>query len=326
MLKANPRSLNNNSIVEFDPYTSASKIIEFPGISHNKEYFVCGIDYSPSTQTLFISANARAPWWNEDEPQMGMNLTGPNHLIHYSPLNRSIIWETDVNPLISEIEQDIGLPTGGFQDQAEDKDGNAYYPTAFGNVILKVDPNGQASKFYVPKPEEMRTHSYGWGGYVVTKDNVLVLSDAVTQSFALFNLTGPNPSEPIFSKPSNIPDEYPTALYCDSLIIPQRFKETIALCADVFDQTLSSHGIIAAYYSEDGWKTSEYIGAIPVAFEQAPGAWSTATFEAEGSIYALTSVLPYEKGEFPQTDSTPLVDITKSIIKLLEKFGFKRVI
>lgn len=308
--------MNNNTLVEYDPYTSTAEVIEFPGITHNTEYFVCGVDYSLVTDTLYVSANARAPWWNEGSDTMGWNLTGPNRLIHYSPLNRSIIWEADVNPLVEEIEREIGAQIGGFQDQAEDKDGNAYYPTAWGNVILKVDVHGQASKFYVPEPDRMNTSAYGFGALVVSEDNVLVLSDAVSQSFAIFNLSGPNPSEPFFSKPANLPADYSTALFCDSLITPKRFHNTIALCADVFDAKISPHGIIAVYSSGDGWKTSEYIGAVPIEFDQAPYAWSTATFEAGESIYALTSALPYEKGAFPQVDNTALVDITESVGEL----------
>ncbi|KAF2181524.1 hypothetical protein K469DRAFT_752753 [Zopfia rhizophila CBS 207.26] len=310
-------SLNNNTLIEYDPYTSTTEVIEFPGITHNAEYFVCGVDYSFGTDTLYVSANARAPWYNEGSNIMGTNLTGPNRLIHYSPLNRSIIWEVDVNPLVEEIERGIGAQVGGLQDQAEDKDGNAYYPTAWGNVIIKISVNGQASKFYVPEPDKLNTCAYGFGGLFISEDNVLVLSDAVSQSFAIFNLSGPNPSEPFFSKPANLPAGYSTALFCDSLIAPKRFNNTIALCADVFDAKTSPHGIIAVYSSGDGWKTSEYLGAIPIEFNQAPNAWSTATFEAMGSIYALTAALPYEKGTFPQVDNTALVDITETIGQLL---------
>ncbi|KAI4162646.1 MAG: hypothetical protein LQ342_003692 [Letrouitia transgressa] len=312
-------SLNNNTLIEYDPYTSATKVIEFPGISHNKEYLICGIDYSPATQTLYISANARAPWWNPGSDSMGWNLTGPNRLIHYSPLNASVLWTADVDSLVEATERRLGALIGGFQDVAEDRDGNAYYAISWSNIILKLDVHGRASKFYEPPRADMDTRTYGFGGWFVSADNVLVLSDGVTHRFARFDLSGPNPAEPTWSAPANHPEGYATALWCDSLIAAKGFGEKVALCADVFDQMIAPHGIIAVYYSDDGWRSSEYIGAVPVDFEQAPGAWSTATFEALGRSYALTSALPYELGRFPEVEKTPLVDITDNISQLLKE-------
>ena len=285
---------------------------------------MCGVDYSFVTDTLYVSANARAPWWNEGSDTMGWNLTGPNRLIHYSPLNQSILWEADVNSLVEEIEREIGAKIGGFQDQAEDKDGNAYYPTAWGNVILKIDVNGQANKFYVPEPDRMNTSAYGFSALVVSEDNVLVLGDAVSQSFAIFNLSGPDPSEPFFSKPANLPAGCSTALACDSLIMPKRFSNTIVLCVDVFDAKISPHGIIAVYSSGDGWRTSEYIGAVPIEFDQAPYAWSTATFEARGSIYALASALHMKKEHSPRSTtqySWTLRKVLASCLGIARAFG-----
>ncbi|KAL9610743.1 MAG: hypothetical protein Q9167_004562 [Letrouitia subvulpina] len=317
-------SLDNNTLIEFDPYTSTTTaIISFPGISHNKEYLVCGIDYSPATQTLYISANARAPWWNPGSDSMGWNLTGPNRLIHYSPLNDSVLWIADVDPLVDATERSLGALIGGFQDVAEDQAGNAYYAVSWSNIIFKIDVQGRASRFYMPTAREMDTRTYGFGGWFVSGDDVLVLSDGVTHRFARFDLSdqeqGTNPVEPEWHAPTNHPEGYATALWCDSLVALKGFGEKIALCADVFDAMISSHGIIAVYYSKDGWRSSEYIGAVPVDFEQAPGAWSTATFEAVGRSYALMSALPYELGRFPEVKNTPLVDITDQISRLLEE-------
>ncbi|KAL9046287.1 MAG: hypothetical protein Q9214_000842 [Letrouitia sp. 1 TL-2023] len=313
-------SLNNNTLIEYDPYTSATQVIEFPGISYNKEYLICGIDYSPATETLYISANARAPWWNPGSDTMGWNLTGPNRLIHYSPLNASVLWTADVDPLVETTERRLGALIGGFQDIAEDRDGNAYAAISWSNIILKLDGRGRASKFYEPAQADMDTRTYGFGGWFVSsEDNALVLSDGVSHRFARFDLSGPDPAEPTWSAPANHPEGYATALWCDSLVVLKGFGEKVALCADVFDQMIAPHGIIAVYYSEDGWRSSEYIGAVPVEFEQAPGAWSTATFEALGRSYALMSALPYELGRFPEVEKTPLVDITDQISQLLKE-------
>ncbi|KAI8949868.1 hypothetical protein F4801DRAFT_602912 [Xylaria longipes] len=309
-------SLNNGSIVEYDPYTSATNIIEFPGVSHNWEYFVCGVDYSHATGNLYVSASARAPWFNQNSPGMGTNLTGPNRLIQYSPRDRSIIREVDLDPLINDIEKQLGSPVGGLQDSASDKDGNTYVPVTFGNFILKVDKNGEVNRFYTPDLDKL-DKSYGFGGLFITEDNAMVLSDGISQSFVVFNLSGPNPAEPHFSKPEGFPDNYDRPLECDAVIAPRRYRDRVAMCADVLSTSISPHGIITVYVSNDGWKTNKCVGAIPIAFGQSPDVFSTAQFATADRVYALSSALPYGPQMFPEVESTTLVDITARVDELV---------
>ncbi|RYP16753.1 hypothetical protein DL765_004930 [Monosporascus sp. GIB2] len=308
------RSLNNGSLVEYDPYTSTTDIIEFPGVSHNSDFFVCGVDYSHATGTVYISASARAPWW----PTIGANLSGPNRLIHYSPLEKSILWQANIDPLVAEVQQQTGTPFAGFQDSAEDKDGNAYFFGTFGNIIVKVDKNGQATKFYSPDP--VNDKSYGFGGAFVTQENVLVLADAISDGFVRFDLSGPTPSQPTFTAPSGHPEIFKDVLECDALNAPRRYNDAVALCSNVLDRQFAPHGIITVYTSEDGWKTSKYVGMIPTELEP-PDVWSTAQFATADRVYALSSSLPYDDGAFPQTESTTLVDITEKVDELVGKFA-----
>ncbi|KAI1750586.1 hypothetical protein F4782DRAFT_541457 [Xylaria castorea] len=309
-------SLNNGTIVEYDPYTSVTNIIEFPGVSYNWEYFVCGVDYSRATGNIYVSASARAPWFNPNSPGMGTNLTGPNRLIQYSPRDQSVVWEVNLDPLVNDIEQQLGTPVGGLQDSASDKDGNVYLPVTFGNFILKVDRNGEVSRFYTPDLDKL-DKSYGFGGLFTTEDNAMVLADGISHGFVLFNLSGPNPAEPHFSKPEGLPDNYDLPLVCDALIAPRRYKDRVAMCADVLSTSISPHGIITIYVSNDGWKTSKYAGAIPVAFGQSPDVFSTAQFATAERVYALSSALPYGPQMFPEVESTTLVDITARVDELV---------
>ncbi|KAH8198340.1 hypothetical protein TruAng_007495 [Truncatella angustata] len=303
-------SLNNGSLVEWDPYTSVANIIELPGVGHNSDYFVCGVDYSHATGTIYVAVSARAPWY----PSIGGNLTGPNRLIHYSPLEKSILWQADVDALVKEIEQETGSPIAGFQETAEDMDGNAYFIAAFSNVILKVDKDGQATKFYAPeKPDR----AYGFGGAFVTQENVLVLGDALSHAFVRFDLSGPTPTSPTFTAPQGHPDTYEGILECDALIAPPRFHDKVALCSSVLNRNYSPHGAITVYTSEDGWKTSKFAGVVPVEFGQSPDVWSTAQLASSDKVYALSSALPYDGGSFPQTHSTTLVDITAHVDDLV---------
>jgi len=130
---------------------------------------------------------------------------------------------------------------------------------------------------------------------------VLVLADAVSQGFVRFDLSSPNSSQPLYIAPSGHPENYADPLECDA------------------SRSFSSHGVIAVYTSGDGWKTSEYVGIIPVEFGQEPDVWSTAQFGTADRVYALSSALPYEEGIFPQTESTTLVDITEKVDELVRK-------
>ncbi|KAJ5087782.1 hypothetical protein N7456_011398 [Penicillium angulare] len=309
-------SLNNGSVVEYDPYTSVTEIIDLPGVSHNSDYFVCGVDYSHATGTIYISASARAPWW----PSIGGNLHGPNRLFQYSPLTKSILWEANIDPLLAQVEREVGTPYAGFQDSAEDKDGNAYFFGTFGNIIVKVDKTGKASKFYSPDPEK-GDRSYGFGGAFVTKENVLVLADALSDGFVLFDLSGPTPSQPTFTTPTGHPANFNDVLECDALIAPPRYRDSVALCSNVLDRDFSQHGIITVYTSPDNWKTSQYVGMIPTDYGQNPDVWSTAQLATSDRVYALSSSLPYDDGKFPETKSTTLVDITDGVDRLVGKFA-----
>ncbi|KAI1114173.1 hypothetical protein F5Y14DRAFT_441402 [Nemania sp. NC0429] len=310
-------SMNNNTLIEHDPYTSVTREIEFPGISHNNDYFVCGVDFSYATGTLYVAVSSSSAWW----PTMGGNLTGPNRLIQYSPLADSIIWTANIDDVVAAEVEATGTQFAGFQDMAVDKDSNAYFFATFGNIIVKIDPEGKATKFYSPDPPTDK--SWGFGGAFVTMSNKLVVSDAVLDNFAVFDLSSSAPSNPSFIVPKGNPDDFEdSVLECDSLTAPRRYGDKVALCANVADTKFSEHGMITVYTSDDDWETINFVGMINNDFGQFPDVWSTAQVGTADRVYALSSSLPYEnRFEFPKTKSTMLVDITDRVDKLVGKFA-----
>lgn len=317
-------SLGNGSLIEFDPYTSESKLIELPEVNLNPDYYLCGVDYSPATGTIFIAASARNPWY----PVFGVDLSGPNRLFQYSPTNESLLWDANTDSVTAQSEQEMGTPVGGFQETAEDKDGNAYFIATYGNLIVKVDPDGNPSPFYSPSPDDLDAHSYGFGSAFVTKDNVLVVCDAVSDSFVLFNLSSSTPSEATFAKPTGYPADAKSVLECDSLIAPPRYDEKVALCTYTLDKQYSEHGIVTVWTSLDGWKTSEYAGLIKNEYGQYPDVYSTASLATRDRVYSMSSVLPNTDGPdpvFANTNSTTLVDITDRVDRLVPQFVPGRV-
>lgn len=219
--------------------------------------------------------------------------------------------------MTTDLEQQLGSPFAGFQESAEDKDGNAYFIATFGNLIIKVDPRGNPTKFYSPEPEEIDARAYGFGSAFVTQENVLVVCDAVSDAFVLFDLSSSTPSQPIFAPPTGAPADAKSVLECDSLIAPARYEDKVALCTYTLDEQYSKHGIITVWVSSDGWRTSRYVGLIENEYGQSPDVWSTASLATSDRIYSLSSSLPYDAGEFPETNSTTLVDITERVDRLV---------
>ncbi|KAI1871144.1 hypothetical protein JX265_006184 [Neoarthrinium moseri] len=308
--------IGNGSLIEHDPYTSTTREINLPGVSHNTDYFVCGVDFGYASGTIYVAASSRYNWW----PTIGGNLTGPSRLMKYSPLNNEIIWSTNVGAVVSAEERETNTPFAGFQDMAEDEDGNVYFLGSFGNIILKVDPEGKATKFYSPDP--VTDKSYGFGGAFMTRENVLVVGDAISQGFVIFDLSSSNPSLATFTKPTGHPKEFDEhVMECDAVTAPRRYEDNVALCSLVVDRKFSNHGMITVYTSVDGWKSSNFAGMIRTEFGQSPDIWSTAQLGTADRVYALSSSLPYDDAGFPNTKSTTLVDITDKVDQLVGKFG-----
>ncbi|KAF4636665.1 hypothetical protein G7Y89_g1425 [Cudoniella acicularis] len=299
-------STGNNSVLEYDTCGDTYTEIIFPGITDNPTYLVTGIDYSPITKDIYISADARAAFYTN-----GLNLTGPNMLIRYSPSTQSIIYSSDMSAILLEIYNETGKLVGGFQDQAEDLEGNAYYMVTWGNLLVKVTPGGEASKYYLPPLSELNTTAPGFGG-LFALGNMLVVSDAISASFVIFDLTSPT-GLPKFVKPSKVPSGY-SPLLCDSLYAPEKYAGTVALCADDW---VDGIGAVVVYRSSDEWKSAEYVGMVFNDRVKFPGSTATATFEVGEGIFTSQAYLPDAAGVVPIVLSFPFVDISTQIDALI---------
>ena len=299
-------STENNTLVEYDPYTGKTAILSFPGITNNHDFMTAGIDYSSSTESIFISAGARTAFFTN-----GANLTGPNALIEWDLRNRKIKRETNLDEAISQIEKRLGVQIGGFQDMAEDKDGNAYYMATWGNVILKVTPRGVVSLFYSPPLDQLNASAPGFGGLFIHK-NSLVVSDIITKSFFRFNLDRPK-SAPVISQPASLPSDQ-LIMLCDSLYLPAKYYGKIMICASDFSY---GPGGLSVFRSHDGWRSSQYLGFLAHDQEKAPNTTATATFQASDSIYAVAALSHLWDRTQPNPPFFLLVDITQRLESLI---------
>lgn len=261
-----------------------------------------GIDYSSSDGHIFISANARKAFFSD-----GADLSGPNTVIEYNPRQRKVVRSTNLESTIARIEDDIGEQIGGFQDLAEDSAGNVYYMATWGNVLLRIDRHGNTSPFYGPPSNKLDASAAGFGGIAI-QDTTLLVSDAISQSFFVFDLECPE-SKLLVTQPIGLPAQEPMLL-CDSLYLPERYEGSVAICASDFAYGV---GGISLYYSEDGWHSSEYLGFILNDFTQSPNGTATATFEAMGTIYMVVAYIHTATGAQPQPSNFPFVDITDRV-------------
>ncbi|KAK4499190.1 hypothetical protein PRZ48_009703 [Zasmidium cellare] len=121
----------------------------------------------------------------------------------------------------------------------------------WGNVLIKVDSRGHATPYYTPPEPTPANPAAGFGGLFIQGDT-MVVSDIITESFAVFDLRSKTP-QPYFAHPTNVPAGY-KPLFCDSLYAPARYHGRIALCADDF---VNGTGGIVAYASNDNWQTAD---------------------------------------------------------------------
>jgi hypothetical protein len=296
----------NNTLIEYDPYTKGFEIIKFSNITGNDDYLLSGVDYNSKTGNIYISANARAAFFSN-----GANLDGPNTLIEYNPKKRHVTKRIDMESTISQVENHVGQAIGGFQDQAEDSDGNVYYMSTWGNVILKAKRNGHVSPFYIPPADQFNSSAPGFGGIAICGSTLLV-SDAISQSFFKFDLQHPN-TKPSSIQPAGLPSSQPVLL-CDSVYLPERYGKSVAICASDFAFGV---GGLTVYSSTDGWRSINYLGSILNDFIQSPNGTATATFEATGTIYAVVAYIHSTTGEQPSSSNFPFVDITKRVHELV---------
>ena len=129
-------------MVVYDPYRQTSELITIPGITGNSDYTVTGIDYDGMGSMYFAATSLTAFQATTSGNTSLANFTGPNSIIRYDTNARKISWVSDLVPIHNEILQRTGKLVTGFQDMAEDDQGNAFVIASFGSIIVKIDRSG----------------------------------------------------------------------------------------------------------------------------------------------------------------------------------------
>jgi hypothetical protein len=129
--------------------------LTFPGITHNTDYRIGGIDFSLFTSSIFIGAAASLPFSSS-----GANRTGNNKLIQYDTSTNSTTYILNLEIIQDAIYDETRQQVNGFQDMAEDLQGNAYFIATFGGVVVKIDTEGNLGKFIPIQPFDASAISY----------------------------------------------------------------------------------------------------------------------------------------------------------------------
>ncbi|OXV08009.1 hypothetical protein Egran_04227 [Elaphomyces granulatus] len=285
-------SLFNSTVLRKDLGTGKEEVLTFPGISGNDTFHLSGVLFNRRDAVYMAVGSASA------FKSGGVILNGPNRLIKYNVFTNRVVYTADVDPVLAQLKTLTGNSYNGFQDIAEDENGNAYFIATFGGAILKVTPDGTPSTFFYTTPVIVNGSSQPIWSSVFATRNVLVVWDAPIQKFLRFDTTSVDPGNTYTSFPlTNTPGRFD----CDRLYLPMMFDDKIALCSNG-DGTY-------VFYSDDLWQSAKYLG---LADSTNTGGVPSASAQMSNSIYTNSEFFsdsgsvnsPGNRSVFPFTDIT----------------------
>ncbi|KAH6665087.1 hypothetical protein B0J14DRAFT_492783 [Halenospora varia] len=307
-------SIYNCSLTVYDPYTHTSNIVDLPGITNHgifnyTEYHLDGVDYDARTGIMYIAAASTNAFTSTSSGDYSnANYTGNNRILKYDTRRDSLISDIDLAPIQAEYGKKTGNLTSGFQDMAEDTNGNSYVIGTFGNSIVKISTRTEmVSLWYYPKIYDI---TYGFGG-IFSIGDMLVVSDTHTQSLVTFDTNADSPVPRVLHV-QDMPPNYRPAM-ADGLFAPKKYGGKVALWSDDFNGT-------AIYGSSDGWRSARYLGLIPNDDPLAVGTFATATFEIEENIFVVATAFQFQLPQATKT-SFPFIDITKKVDDIIKQSG-----
>lgn len=293
----------------YDPYRQESEVITFPGITGNDDYTITGIDYDGMGSMYFAATSYTAFIATTTGNQSLANFTGPNSIIRYDTNARKIRWITDLVPIQEEIFQRTGKLVTGFQDMAEDDQGNTYVIGSFGSIIIKINKNGTPRIWYEPKNINDTLASGG----IVRSGDKLVINDRLAPGLLTFDICEPE-GRLVYVHPEGFPANYTGGT--DGLLLPSKYDGKVILWSDDFYGT-------RVIGSKNNWKTAEYLGlALMDSDLSSQGGYTTGSFEVGQTIYSLTEFFQLGRTVKPKKEFL-MVDMTKQVDELVKAWEDK---
>ena len=283
-----------------DPY--ANKIVDtitFPGITHNPKQHVGGVAADPYTGLISVVTDAGAAF-----DTAGADVSGDNLLFKLDGTTHRILWTANLTTT-------TGGKYGGFQDVEHDKRGNTYVVGSWPTSILRVDPNGAITPWYVSAGTS--TTVFGYGGLAAVYGTDILLAND-NESGELYRLDMSEAK----GKPVLVPRTGSTAKLGDSdaAYLPPRYNGTVLLLAGDLG------GTIVLRSRDARWTTAEHLGVIPNDKPEAEGGFVPSNIEIAGTLYAVQEFFADANTTLPAPGKRaqfPLVDITAEVEGLLAK-------
>ncbi|KIM98617.1 hypothetical protein OIDMADRAFT_56965 [Oidiodendron maius Zn] len=293
----------NASVAVYDPYRKTSEVITIPGITGNSDYTVTGIDYDGMGSMYFAATSLTAFQATTSGNTSLANFTGPNSIIRYDTNARKISWVSDLVPIHNEILQRTGKLVTGFQDMAEDNQGNSFVIGSFGSVIVKIDRNGTPRVWYEPKNINDTLVSGG----IIRSGNKIIINDRLYPALVTFNIDEPY-GTPVYVHPEGFPANYSAGT--DALVAPSKYGGRVVLWSDDFYGT-------RVIGTRDNWETAEYLGLVLMDSSlRSRGGFTTDSFAVGNTIYSLTEFFQATK-PIQTTKEFTMVDMTEQVDQLV---------
>ncbi|OXV06020.1 hypothetical protein Egran_06212 [Elaphomyces granulatus] len=298
-------SLFNSTVLRKDLSTGEEEVLTFPDISENHTYHVSGVQYDRKTGAMYFSANNGIAFSSN-----GADLTGPNRFIKYNTSTDRVVFITDMDSVVAQLNALTGYQYNGFQDMAEDLAGNAYYVTSLGPSIFKVTPDGTPSIFFYLPPKFINgTVQSNWGG-IFSVGNILVSLDNFNGKMFRLDTTAKDPFKDYTTY--SLADS-PVQVHCDRTYPPPMFDGKIVLCSNDGNGTY-------VLYSNDLWQSAKYLG---LAASPNYGGIPTASCQIANSLYTNTEYfldgVTFDK--VGNRTDFPFTDITQKVLQLTRSVG-----
>ncbi|KAJ0159250.1 hypothetical protein CTA2_10060 [Colletotrichum tanaceti] len=291
-------SLYNSTLGVFDPNKNELvNIVEFPGISHNPDVRLTGIDIHSRTGLISILATSTAAF--ETQPA-GSDLSGDNIAMLYDPVKKAVVFRSNLT-----VTSQGGY--GGFTDLEQDPFGNIYVSGKYPGSIMRLDKfdtdSPRVQQWYIS--EGRKTTTPGFGG-LAAHNWILLTHDNSDGQILKFNL-GDDRGKPV------VVPVLPKNVFRDSTTsyLPPKYRGTVLL--------VSGGRGVRVFQSEDAkWNKAEYVGTVYKSqFDVPKHDMAVATVQVGDGINMVVlpkfdkvvpGTLAGDRSEFPFYDITQYVD------------------
>lgn len=213
-----------------------------------------------------------------------------------------------------------GSAVGGFQDQAEDANGNCYTVPSYGvRSVAKISPDGAVSAWYVGEAVNYTAGTMIYNGLIFDyATDKLIVTDVEAAEFVTYDVSPQGiPGIPTPVTVLNKPENY-TMLTCDGLINPSRYGGVVLLCSE---DILNA---ITIFRTTDDWVSVDYIGQVENNDTLAVEGFPVATIQMADRIFLINNFLFDNAGDWDvpgDRDIFPFIDITDQVDSIVTQAG-----